>query len=182
VPAGSNLNADNRRLIHFNMTLTGTNKVPHRYAAILIACAAASSLAGESRTSVTVSLHQVPVSYVGLGPLVVELGTATLPDLVETVGAGIVRHNGIQDHDGRGYEVCLSYPGGLIRFTADSEMGGPGRTVTDFLVEATAKSPADCPALPERFTPLRVDGWLSIDRSRIAVEEHFQNSAGRGRE
>ena len=151
-----------------------------RYAAIVTMWLASASLAEEPQSSVAITLEQPPASYVALGSLLVELEATTLPELVETLGIGVLRHNGRRSHDGGGDEVCFSYGGGVIRFTSNSEMGGSKRSVTDFLVEAMTTSPVDCSILPERFASVRVGGWLNIGDSRTTVERHFESTAGRG--
>ena len=137
------------------------------------------SVAEESGPFPSILLTQIPASNVMLGSLVVTLESATLPDLIEAVGAGVSRHNGRHSHDGGGDEVCYSFPGGLVQFTSNGEMGGSMRFITDVLVDSSAATPAECAALPKRFTPVRVGGWLSLGDGRGSVEQRFGTTAGR---
>lgn len=144
-------------------------------AAIVTMSLACASLAEELQP---ITLNQIPASYISLGSLVVTLETTTLPDLTRTLGIGELKPNGRGHHDG-GDEVCFSYPGGVIRFTSDNEMGGSNRSITDFLVEASEKSPDDCPILPQRYARVRVGGWVKIGDGRALVERHLETTAGR---
>jgi hypothetical protein len=150
-----------------------------RYPAIVLIWLASASAAENPDPSSGIAVERIPASYVALGSVVVELNATTLPDLIETVGSGLLRHNGRHAHDGGGDEACFSFRGGVIRFTSDSEMGGSKRTITNALLEESTTSQSECAALPERFASVRVDGWLGIGAGRAAVERHFESSPGR---
>ena len=98
-----------------------------RMTAIIATWLTCASSAGEPQSPASIATKQIPVSYVTLGSLVVGLETTTLPALINTLESGVLRPTGRRTHDGGGDEVCFSYPGGVIRFTSDSEMGGSDR-------------------------------------------------------
>ena len=114
-----------------------------------------------------------PVDELRMGTMSVKLEATSLATVRDTVGLGIIQHQG--DASESLFWLCYTAGESQRRFRvwieSSGEMGGPDQAVTGVaaeFVDGETKAP-DCPLLPSRFRPLAFSHgvWLGDTRSAV---------------
>ena len=122
------------------------------------------------------ALDQVPSTVVkrlatrfSLGAFTGRFEETSLAAVREAVGEGTIQHQG--GGAGSIYWLCYRHAQNRI-WLSSGEIGGPDHLVTEIVEELTEKdteASADCAILPEKFSPLIIDGKLHLGMSRSEV-------------
>lgn len=88
----------------------------------------------------------------------------------KAVGEGTIQHQG--DAAGSIYWLCYRRAQHRLWVVSSGEMGGPDHLVTEIVEELTEKdagASADCAIMPEKFSPVALDGKLHLGMSRQEI-------------
>jgi hypothetical protein len=123
------------------------------------------------------ALERVPPTIVkrlatrfSLGAFAGRFEETRLDAVREAVGEGAIQHQG--DAGGSIYWLCYRRGQHRLWVVSHGEMGGPDHLVTQIVEELTEKDAAastDCANMPEKFSPVVLDGKLHLGMSRQEV-------------
>jgi hypothetical protein len=105
-----------------------------------------------------------------LGGFVGRFEETRLGAIREAVGEGAIQHQG--DAAGSLYWLCYRRAQHRLWVLSHGEMGGPDHLVTEIVEELTENdggASTDCAILPEKFSPVLLDGKLQLGMSRQEV-------------
>lgn len=124
----------------------------------------------------------VPPDFeIKLGSTAIRLETTTLHEVITLAAIGRVDHSG--DAGGSRYWVCYAFRQGSAQYTlwlVSSPFGGTERAILDVLVAPSSAETSDCPAIPERLTPISFAGGISIGSTAGAAISGFGPSGPQG--
>lgn len=113
------------------------------------------------------ALQSSPLTELTMGSLRVRLEETSLDEVRAAASAGAIEHQG--DAGESIYWLCYTNlkptPAERIWLLSDGEMGGDVHRITGVSAQRLpgAQATADCPALPVKFTPLKLESRIWLD-------------------
>jgi hypothetical protein len=115
------------------------------------------------------TLKQRPATLLNLGAYAIHFEQTPMREVVRTVGAGALHHQG--DAGDSLDWICYRIPGPApqLLWITSGELQG-GQVVDSVVARFDAAAPADCAELPERFRGVTLDHALWLGSTQAAVQ------------